>query len=202
MPLMTVKQLQKLLDSGAPPDTLIAVCILASWNPVCQKLEHYQLQAAHWQLQQDPVGSNCSTNGTSTGTGNSGSGSSKADVQNSLGPDAKRIKVRVWTHSVEEGFLPVLDLSIFVGMPPAQMIIMERVERRFRRLHARLASDGLPVVTSSGCAKTPSNKLHLLIAADVQGRWLRNPRAATAVWRPYSTLLSDVLPRPISQCKQ
>eukprot|EP00879_Flechtneria_rotunda_P030278 GHRR01032893.1.p1 GENE.GHRR01032893.1~~GHRR01032893.1.p1 ORF type:complete len:101 (+),score=47.03 GHRR01032893.1:317-619(+) len=63
--LISVKQLAKLLGPDCPQDTLCAVAVLASWNPVCTKLEHYQLEAAQWELQQEAAGSGESSSSNS-----------------------------------------------------------------------------------------------------------------------------------------
>jgi hypothetical protein len=50
LPLLDMRMLERLTGSAAPQDTLIVAAVLASWNPVCARLEHCELQAAAWEL--------------------------------------------------------------------------------------------------------------------------------------------------------
>ncbi|KAF6264847.1 hypothetical protein COO60DRAFT_1698002 [Scenedesmus sp. NREL 46B-D3] len=94
LPLLSVAQLDALLGPAGPQDALIAVCLLASWNPVCTKLEHHQLQAAHYELLQAAAtkqdGGNGALNGSSRRC-SSGDGCSTCSVK--LGADAADIKM-------------------------------------------------------------------------------------------------------------
>lgn len=89
LPLISVKQLQKMLGPSGRPDILCAVCILASWNPVCRKLENYELQAAHWQLQQEAAAAGQGGSGSSS----SATGAGGNALEGSIGIDATRIQV-------------------------------------------------------------------------------------------------------------
>lgn len=89
LPLIRVKQLQKLIGPDCPPDTLVAVCLLASWNPVCTKLEHYQLQAAHWELLQQ---TDTAAQQSSSSFGRPSQGGSNSTSR--LGAEACHIQVR------------------------------------------------------------------------------------------------------------
>jgi hypothetical protein len=95
LPLLSVPQLDALLGPAGPQDALIAVCLLASWNPVCTKLEHYELQGAHFELlQQAAAAKQLQDGGSAARTGSSGrDGSVDGSSIVKLGADAAYIKV-------------------------------------------------------------------------------------------------------------
>uniref|UniRef100_A0A383VAF3 FAM194 C-terminal domain-containing protein n=1 Tax=Tetradesmus obliquus TaxID=3088 RepID=A0A383VAF3_TETOB len=96
LPLLSVAQLDALLGPAGPQDVLIAVCVLASWNPVCTKLEHYQLQAAAYELQQQAAAAKHVHGGgggaLQHGSSRDGSGSSCSSSV-ALGADAAYIQM-------------------------------------------------------------------------------------------------------------
>lgn len=96
LPLLSVAQLDALLGPAGPQDVLIAVCVLASWNPVCTKLEHYQLQAAAYELQQQAAAAKHVHGGgggaLQHGSSRDGSGSSCSSSV-ALGADAAYVQV-------------------------------------------------------------------------------------------------------------
>jgi thioesterase domain-containing protein len=100
LPLLSVAQLDALLGPAGPQDVLLTVCLLASWNPVCTKLEHYELQGAHYELlQQAAAAKQLQDKGGAAQTGSSGrdgsgDGCSSSSSSVKLGVDAANIKVR------------------------------------------------------------------------------------------------------------
>lgn len=67
--VISVKELDDKLssstnDSDALRDVLIAVCVLADWNPVCSRLENSQLQAAQYELQQQAAAGSSGSDAT------------------------------------------------------------------------------------------------------------------------------------------
>jgi hypothetical protein len=90
-----VAQLDALLGPEGPQDSLIAVCLLASWNPVCTKLEHYQLQAAHYELLQQAAAAKHAQGcgGSGGAVGQHGGSCDGCSGSVALGADAAYIKV-------------------------------------------------------------------------------------------------------------
>ncbi|GIM00672.1 hypothetical protein Vretimale_5616, partial [Volvox reticuliferus] len=56
LPYMRLRDLSsQVMGQGAPSDTLIMLCVLADWNPVCARVES-QLEAAHGQFTEEAAG--------------------------------------------------------------------------------------------------------------------------------------------------
>jgi hypothetical protein len=133
LPLLSVAQLDALLGPAGPQDALIAVCLLASWNPVCTKLEHYELQGAHYELtQQAAAAKHVQDEGSAAQSGSSGrDGSGDGSSSVKLGVDAAYIKVGVLQCScvrrmlLQPSLLPVVQCSCL-----RQQLLHSRVEQR------------------------------------------------------------------------
>ncbi|KAF8067212.1 R1 [Scenedesmus sp. PABB004] len=97
--LLSVRQLDELLGPGGPRDTLLAVAVLASWNPVSMRLEHRELQEAMYELhraqqqQAQRAGTAYVVGGAGGGSGVcGGSGGGLASCLERAGADVARIQ--------------------------------------------------------------------------------------------------------------